>query len=216
LSVDDDQWSPAPASRNEDWHDVVKARDAGKAYPPGFNRFVLHVGGESWYKNRTGVVRIFGLLPPETAEGLGLIMVGPPLKSDALDLIFSQNGMKDRVLCLQKVSDADLAILYRSAEALLFPSLDEGFGWPVLEAHACGCRVVCSRRGSLPEVGGSAAYYIDPDDEVGAAAVLEKVLAQTDDKRYEAKQAALANAARFSLSNTTRTYISIYKRLLMQ
>ena len=216
LSLDDDQWSPAPASRNEDWRDVVRAYRTVQASPLGFTRFILHVGGEAWYKNRKGVVNIFSLLPPETAQGVGLIMVGPPLKPDILDLIGSQLGMKDRILCLQNVSDTDLAVLYRSAEALLFPSLDEGFGWPVLEAHACGCRVVASGRGSLPEVGGSAMFTIDPSDEVGAAAVLEKVLAQTDDERRAAKQAALANAARFSLSATTRRYISIYESLLQE
>jgi alpha-1,3-rhamnosyl/mannosyltransferase len=61
-------------------------------------------------------------------------------------------------------SDEELRDLYRGAALLLFPSIYEGFGWPVLEAMACGCPVVCSNVASLPEVAGDAALMAGPDD----------------------------------------------------
>jgi len=213
LSFNPLDWAPHSASTTGDWRDMVK-RISGHSPNPALKRYVLHVGGESWYKNRHGVARIFSQVKAATAEGLGLVFVGPPLPAALQDFIASQPGMTECVITLQGVTDRELATLYRSSEALLFPSLDEGFGWPVLEAHACGCRVITSLRGSLPEVGGTAAYYIDPDDEAGAARVLEAVLTQTEDQRKQASQAALANAARFSLQATTRQYISIYEQLL--
>src|SRR5438045_9024638 len=66
-------------------------------------------------------------------------------------------------------SDELLEALYNRAVALLYPSRFEGFGWPVIEAHACGCPVVCSRSGPLPEVAGAAGLLRDLEDEVGLA-----------------------------------------------
>lgn len=149
-------------------------------------------------------------MPPD--PGLGLILVGPPLSAAQGELL--GDGLRSRVLCLQEVSDTDLAVLYRGAEALLFPSLDEGFGWPVLEANACGCPAIISRRGSLPEVGGDAAIFIDPADETGAARVVETVLRQSPAEREEARQNALRNASRFSQQATIEGYLAVYERAI--
>ena len=69
-------------------------------------------------------------------------------------------------------SDEDLRSLYSGAAALLFPSLYEGFGWPLIEAQSCGCPVITSNRSPMTEVAGSAALYIDPANESAAAALI--------------------------------------------
>jgi len=215
LSLEEGRWKPQPETASEDWKVLCSAAGGAqnRAVVP-FERFVLHVGGDAWYKNRAGALRIFSELGEQAAHSLGLVLVGPPPGPNFVRMIDAMPGLRDRVCFLQDLSDANLAVLYRAAEALLFPSLDEGFGWPVLEAHACGCLVVASRRGSLPEVGGKAAYYIDPDDEKSAAHVLRAILAQSKEIRASARAAALENAARFSIAAPARQYTAVYEHLL--
>jgi glycosyltransferase involved in cell wall biosynthesis len=77
---------------------------------------------------------------------------------------------------LGPVSDEDLAALYTGAEVLVFPSLYEGFGLPILDAFACGCPVVTSNLSSMPEVAGDAAVLVDPYDVNSIADGIEKAL----------------------------------------
>ncbi len=73
-----------------------------------------------------------------------------------------QIDLKNRVLLLGHVPDNDLRAIYNNAQALVYPSLYEGFGLPIVEAMACGCPVICSNTASMPEVAGKAAVLIDP------------------------------------------------------
>ena len=82
-----------------------------------------------------------------------------------------------------EVSDPDLAALYRGASALVFPSLYEGFGIPVLEAMASGAPVVTSRGGATEEVAGGAAVLVDPLDVAGIAAGIEEASSRRDELR---------------------------------
>lgn len=190
------------------WRDVLEPRGLNA----GFDRYLLHVGGDAWYKNRRGVIRIFRELVERSGSALGLIVVGSPLSSSQGALF--GDGSWSRVLCVQDLDDADLAVLYRGADALLFPSLDEGFGYPVLEANACGCIAVISSRGSLPEVGGDAACYIDPYDEPAAARALHSVINKSPHERKQAREKALRNAARFSQHATINGYLALYERAM--
>ncbi len=82
----------------------------------------------------------------------------------------------DSVTFLGPVAGDDLPALYAGAELFVFPSLYEGFGFPVLEAMACGTPVICSNVSSLPEVAGSAALQVDPRDTDALAAAMDRVL----------------------------------------
>jgi glycosyltransferase involved in cell wall biosynthesis len=108
-----------------------------------------------------------------------------------------------------RISRDELAELYRGAAALVFPSLYEGFGMPVLEAMACGCPVACSNATSLPEVAGDAARLFDPRDVDEIAAAVEDVLA--DPQCWIAR--GLERARHFTWDACARAHDEVYREL---
>jgi glycosyltransferase involved in cell wall biosynthesis len=111
-----------------------------------------------------------------TTNPLKLIIAGK--KGWLYDNLFSQVtrlGLNNRVIFIGYVPDADKAALISGATALVFPSLYEGFGFPVVEALACGTPVVCSNTSSLPEAAGDAALLVDPLDVDALAAAIERI-----------------------------------------
>jgi glycosyltransferase involved in cell wall biosynthesis len=179
--------------------------------PPG--RFILHVGDSAWYKNRAGLVAIFARLAGQRQDVPLLVLVGPPL-SPGLVATVSASGGSGRVVELADVAEADLAALYSCAELLLFPSLAEGYGWPVLEAMACGCRIVASNRAPIPEIGGDAPAYFDPGDEAVAVATVARVLDESAADRRAHVETGLARARLFSCDAMIDAYMQTYLELL--
>ena len=107
------------------------------------------------------------------------------------------------------VSDDDLMTLYRCARVVVAPSSYEGFGLPVLEAMRLGAPVICARASSLPEAGGDAAVYVEPDDDTALAREIGRVLA--DDGVYDTmREASLAQSARFSWDETARVTLAAF------
>jgi glycosyltransferase involved in cell wall biosynthesis len=136
--------------------------------------YLLHVAGNQWYKNRPGVMRMYAaLLPRMPVPGLRLVMAGKPW-TDEMRAVAAASGLRigEQVLAVDDPSDEEVEALYTGAEALLFPSLQEGFGWPVIEAQRCGCAVITSDRDPMREIAGGAALLIDPADEVRAAGII--------------------------------------------
>ncbi len=122
-------------------------------------RFLFHIG-RNWYKNRQGVLAIWERLSSRWGD-LDLVLVGS--LSPALVLWLQQHpALADRLFVLDHASDELIVSLYNRAAGLLFPSYYEGFGWPILEAMACGCPVFTTDRAPMSEVGGTAAYYLPP------------------------------------------------------
>ena len=111
------------------------------------------------------------------------------------------------------VSDERLRSLYQTAICLVFPSLYEGFGLPVLEAMACGCPVVCSRGSSLDEIAGPAITCEALETDTIAAAVAELLEESTADRRRRI-EAGLAHAGRFRWLDTAHRMLDIYRRVL--
>jgi len=166
-------------------------------------RYILHVGGGQWYKNRAGVVAIYAALKARLgSRAPRLLLVGPP---------WPQPGIETR----SGVDNASLAALYSGAELLLFPSFEEGFGWPIIEAQACGCPVVTTSKAPMTEVGGEAAVYLaDPSDAEAGAAAVENLLAEDESSRAVIVRTGRENAGRFSTERMIREYLAIYQEVL--
>ena len=113
----------------------------------------------------------------------------------------------DGVRWVGRVGDEELARLYRGAAVAAYPSLYEGFGFPILEAMACGTPVVTSRGGSTAEVAGGAAVLVDPKDVDSIAAGIEEAIA----RRYELRPAGLRRAREYSWAESARKLVAAYE-----
>ncbi len=142
--------------------------------------FVLHVGSLQPRKNLVRLVEGFAQVMDEV-DGLQLVLAGR-LGWDYQPIFdqIEQLGLGERVLLPGYVSDQDLATLYSAAAVYAFPSLYEGFGFPALEAMACGTPVICANTSSLPEIVGDAALVFAPTDVEGLALALRRTLTEAD------------------------------------
>ncbi|MFW3616925.1 glycosyltransferase family 4 protein [Billgrantia antri] len=122
--------------------------------------YYLCVGNRKVHKNEAKVVEAFA--QAEIDEGIHLVFTGA--SEPSLEAMIQENNLSSRVKFMGNVTEDELPSLYKGARGLLFPSLYEGFGLPVLEAMACGTPVITSNCTSLPEVAGDAAMLIDPLD----------------------------------------------------
>jgi alpha-1,3-rhamnosyl/mannosyltransferase len=126
-----------------------------------------------------------------------------------------QSLAKDTVQILGYLPRRELPALYQTADLLIYPSLFEGFGLPVLEAMASGCPVICSNVASLPEIAGDAALFIDPCDSAGMATAMDRLL---NDAALRGTHIAKGRerAGRFSWEATARATLSVYRRCCLQ
>jgi glycosyltransferase involved in cell wall biosynthesis len=178
---------------------------------PG-GRYFLHVGGNQWYKNRAGVLHIFARLAEmEEFSTTMLILVGKPLTNELREAI-REERLEDRIIEAVDATNEELQALYGNALALLFPSLEEGFGWPILEAQACGCPVIATRRPPMTEVAGEAAIFVDPADPQAAA----KAIAAGLRGRESLCAAGLKNLERFGEEAIADQYCAFYHAILEQ
>ncbi len=128
--------------------------------------FLLMVGSSHPRKNRSLALQLLNRLG--ASSPYSIVFAGDPL-------VLSEQSFCDthllgnRVLSIVRPSHSLLNTLYCKAHALLFPSVSEGFGWPLIEAQACGCPVIASLTSSIPEVAGKAALYCDPHDVIAFA-----------------------------------------------
>ncbi|MHB9002816.1 MAG: glycosyltransferase family 4 protein [Coriobacteriia bacterium] len=168
-------------------------------------------------KNFANVVRAFSALPAEERRGLILVGIGRR-RETAADAgpreIAAAHGVADALLLLDDVGFDDLVALYSGAFALVYPSVYEGFGMPVLEAMACGCPVITSDRSSLPQVAGDAALLADPDSSDAIASAIRSLIA--DPQRREGLVAAgLERASTFTWERTAKSMLDVFDRVLI-
>lgn len=191
---------------------------AGLAPPP--EGFVLHVGGNEWYKNRLGVLEIYDAYAQQTDDPLPLWLVGTEPSLDLKERA-QRITSKGKVRFLSGLSNKQVCAAYSAARLMLFPSLAEGFGWPIAEAMACGCLVLTIGEAPMTEVGGDAAFYIPsrPQHDFGtwakqAGARVVEILQLTSEETSSRQQSGYRQVARFDADQTLNAYERIYEQAL--
>ena len=176
--------------------------------------YILHVGTNKPHKNLVRLVEAWANVPEPLRAGHTLVFAGPhDPRYPELSLQVERRGLQGQVRFLGRVSSGDLPPLYAGAQALVFPSLHEGFGLPILEAMASGIPVACSNRPSLPEVAGQAALYFDPEQAPDMARALSRLLGEPE-LRARLARAGREQAALFSWSRTAAQTLRVYRGLL--
>ena len=186
---------------------------------------LLHVGGGQWYKNAVGIAHLYAAYARAAlADGrlpLPLWMVSPPPDA-TLSAALSHVPRGGLVRFFQGLPPEVLEAAYSHARLLLFPSLAEGFGWPVLEAMACGCPVLTTGEAPMTEVGADVAAYL-PRLAYGAdvaawaahgASRLVEVLRRDPLERARIAEAGRARAALFGAEAAIDGYLFHYRRVL--
>ncbi|MFC5455685.1 glycosyltransferase [Prosthecobacter fluviatilis] len=173
--------------------------------------FLLHVGNGLWYKNRAGVLRIYAALVRHSGLKAvpSMVMMGDPA-TEAERQLAADLGIESSVVWMARPPTSWIVSAYDRALALIFPSLEEGFGWPVLEAMSRGCPVFASNRAPLTEVGGGAAEYIDPEAPQQAAMLIAQRLEQGDVWRRQCALMGRQRAEMFSINHFGEQMRAVY------
>ena len=166
----------APHFRRIDADVIDQFRDRHDLKDP----FILCVGTAT-YKNLSGSILAFEILKAAGNAALQLVIVGSEqrIRADTLELA-KKSVFRDQIRFTGYLPDADLVLLFNSADLLLFPSFYEGFGLPLLEAFACGLPVVTSNVSALREVAGDAALLVNPHDPDAIAHAASALLSDAD------------------------------------
>ncbi|HXF69541.1 MAG TPA: glycosyltransferase family 1 protein [Thermoflexus sp.] len=176
----------------------------------GHRRLILHVGHCQPRKNLERLLMALALLADRKVNFL-FIQVGGVFSQDQQRLLESL-GLGEKVRQITQVSEEELVGLYNAADVFVLPSLYEGFGFPVLEAMACGTPVVASNVASLPEVVGDAGLLVDPRDPQAIADAVASILSDPALAR-ELRRRGLERARMFQWENTARETLKVYQEL---
>jgi len=173
-------------------------------------KIVLNVGAIQKRKNIARLVEAFETVDPDWR----LVLAGSPgFGSAEIVARIARSPARERIAVPGYVSPADLAALYARARIFAFPSLDEGFGMPVLEAMAAGVPVVTSNRSALPEVAGAAAILVNPDDTEALGQALRE-LARNEELCNEMARLGAERARLFTWSKAVRETWDVYREVL--
>ena len=174
-----------------------------------YGRFFLSVGVLAPQKNLERVLRAFAQLSDRTTR---LVLAGRPAGAytgEILRPLAHTLGLEGRVVFADAPDDEMLRTLYHAAVALVYPSLGEGFGLPIVEAMACGCPVITSNISSMPEVAGDAALLVDPHAVAALAGALQRLLAEPA-LRADLAARGRARAALFTWDEAARQTLRCY------
>lgn len=172
--------------------------------------YILSVSSDHPRKNLPGLIAAYEQIAAAVPHDL--VLVGPSVwQSEETRALVADSPVARRIRKVGVVPEADLVALYSGADLFVMPSLYEGFGFPVLEALACGCPTVTSDISSLPEVAGDAALLVAPGDTAALAAVLQRVLAEPA-LRAELRERGFAQARRFSWCRAATQTIGLLER----
>jgi glycosyltransferase involved in cell wall biosynthesis len=198
-------------------HDLFKPADAGRARPTvakyGVTKpFVLFVSSLWRYKNCDGLLRAW-VTAREQLRGRQLAIVGhgrDEKYTAELRALAEELGIAQDVVFVGGVPLEETPLFYQAAELLVYPSFNETFGLPILEAMACGCPVVTSNVSAMPEIAGGAALLCDPKDPASIArAIVDAAGPHTDRLRHLGRQ----RAALFTWGATASATLDVYREV---
>lgn len=174
-------------------------------------KFIFFPANPWPHKNHARLFEALKLLKQKYRTSCRLVLSGV-FESEQVNLqsLAISAGVPEDVYILGYIPYEDLPALYSAATALVFPSLFEGFGLPILEAMACGCPVICSNTTSLPELAGEAAFLIDPLDVAQMAEAIYNVLS-FESLRDSLREKGLARVQNFSWERAARETIEVYQ-----
>ena len=175
--------------------------------------FLLYVGNFRPHKNVAGLLRAFDSLREKYRDHRLLLLGADGMQLDGLKKQARDLGMSNAALFVQNATQQSLIAAYNAADALVMPSFEEGFGLPVVEAMACGTPVVCSKTSSLPEIGGDAAEYFDPNDIEQMSDAISRVLSDRA-LRASLRARGRARAAQFTWQRSAQIHVDVYRRFL--
>ncbi|KKS90442.1 MAG: Glycosyl transferase group 1 [Microgenomates group bacterium GW2011_GWC1_43_11] len=183
------------------------------------NTYVLYVGDVNWNKNIPGLLKAFSSCIKDYPSFIQLVLVGKAFLDQSLIqtreimAMISELGIAKQVIKTGYVDDEILVSLYIHAQALIQPSLYEGFGLPVLEAMSLGCPVVCSSSSSLSEIAGPS-IMVDPNDYHSIADGMKRILLFTMDERNTLIQRGHTWMHTFSWQRTAKATLRSYEKVL--
>jgi glycosyltransferase involved in cell wall biosynthesis len=185
--------------------------------------YIMHIGGNQYYKNRIGVLEIYEQFRLNNPVSIPLLMIGanPP---NNLMKKYQDSKFKEDIHFILNLGDEFINQAYSGATCLLFPSIDEGFGWPIAEAMASGCIVITTNTAPMSEVNGEANDYsiprktpLIPANEWAeiCAKNISKVVYLSENKREKIVQVGLKSASRFDLKNSLDKIETIYHNIVL-
>jgi len=186
------------------------------------NGYILHIGGNQWYKNRLGVIKIYNAWRKQNAQNIPLLMIGQIPSKFILEAYHSSAYKKD-IHLLTGIGDSLIRVAYSGATVLLFPSIAEGFGWPIVEAMASGCPVITTLAAPMTEVANDAAYLVPvmpyhKKQRVAwaenAANVLNDMINLSAEEREGIIDKGLMNSNRFNKTTALEAIESIYLTII--
>ncbi len=177
------------------------------------SNYFLYIGRQDTYKNLHRVISAFAAINHDRDYELWLVGATDSRYSPNLQAQIAELGLFDRVKFLEYVPYHQLPTIINQAIALVFPSLWEGFGLPILEAMACGTPVITSNLASMPEVAGSAAILVAPN-RVNEISDAMKMVAEDSQLHAELRQAGLARVQQFSWEKTGQATAELLNRYL--
>jgi glycosyltransferase involved in cell wall biosynthesis len=172
--------------------------------------YLLYVGSVIHRKNLGAIVRAYEHLPPDLRLPLVVVGSGKRYKKEVREMVRDKD-LEDLVFWLEDLHDPKLLrAIYQAAQVLIYPSYYEGFGLPVAEALLCGTPVITSKLSSMPEAGGPASLYVDPENAEELAQAIEKVLTDPVLRSRMMKEGLRYAGTRFSPETVTTQLVKMY------
>jgi glycosyltransferase involved in cell wall biosynthesis len=211
-SLDEGRLSVVPPGVDSRFRPLSPARIQALRQIPGLeDHAMLHVSTGVPYKNVGMTLRVLAALR-DSGMNVTLIRVGVPLNDREVSLAH-ELSVTERVIECGRVNDERLVELYNACDVLLFPSFYEGFGWPTLEAMACGTPVVTSNTPALAEIVGDAGIVASPQDVRGLANAV-RVILEGPELASDLRARGLARASRYTWKHTVAAVADIYTKVL--